>query len=44
MKENIEKFFFEISEIIKNSTYLNAEIEQSVQLITNCIKNGNKII
>jgi len=44
MKENIEKFFLEISEIIKSSTNLSTEIEQAVEVITNSIKNGNKVI
>ena len=44
MKDDIEQTFLIISEIIKNSTHLSTEIEKSIKIIVNGIKNGNKVI
>ena len=40
----IEKIFLQSSNLIKESITLIPEIEKTLQIIINCIKNGNKII
>jgi len=44
MKKTIERMIIESSDIIKDSIHLSDEIEKSIWLITNCIKNGKKVI
>lgn len=44
MKNDIEKMIFEVSDAVRNSVTLSDEIEQSVKVIIDCIKNGKKIV
>ncbi len=44
MNKDIETKIIESSKIIASSTSLTSEIEQSIDLITNCLKNGKKVI
>ena len=43
MKKRIEKSFFESADVIKKSSRLSNKIEEVVQIITNCIKEGHRI-
>ena len=40
----MEKIFLQSSNLIKESITLIPEIEKTLQIVTNCIKHGNKII
>ena len=40
----INKMLTESSELIKNSAYLVPEIQKIIEIITDCIKKGNKVI
>ena len=44
MKNDIEKMIIEVSDAVRNSITLSDEIEQSVKIIIDCIKNGKKIV
>lgn len=44
MKDIIEKMFLDISSIVKDASRLSDEIEQSVETIIDCIKNGKKVV
>ena len=40
----MEKIFLQSSNLVKESIILIPEIEKTLQIVTNCIKHGNKII
>tara|TARA_Y100001936_G_scaffold149484_1_gene145874 strand:+ start:38728 stop:39294 length:567 start_codon:yes stop_codon:yes gene_type:complete len=44
MKNDIEKMIIEVSDAVRNSITLSGEIEESVNVIIDCIKNGKKIV
>ena len=44
MKEEIQKLFESSSKIIQNSLQLSGVIEKTINIIVECIKNGNKVI
>ena len=44
LRKSIEKSILDSSKIIKNSSQHVKEIEDSIQLITECLKNGKKIV
>lgn len=44
MKEEIQKLFESSSKIIQDSLQLSGVIEKTINIIVECIKNGNKVI
>ena len=44
LRKSIEKSILDSSKIIKNSNKHIREIEESIKIITKCLKNGKKVV